>query len=500
LLTAEINALKFRYRINIGITQPKAEVIKTFAVECIRLIETSAKSKLRLSDACYLAVSALIRLYELENDMTYLFQAAYLLEAGPVSEDAHPGKVLLVYLETELGLHSLAMKQYVSLRVREIQQETMAHSLLTRVSINHPFALDQRGETSVDPYEMVDKALDMFFATDKKLANSQTLLMKQGQCDLVFELQDLRDTLERSLTRRMLILEQCRIARLTDNPFHPRTPDIHPSVLEYWTRNLKDSRDYAETFNFDGVGRESTPERRLHSGGKVPNSNWISLAIVSEDVWSLLSNRSTVCSKPSSVTEEEATTMAEAGDNELTDTEKCLAKPWAQLLQATKSLLGSNETTKPDTGLLDRLVTSMQQLSIPDSLDTQSCSGLAPSSKTLQAYFLVLDLLRSTALFCNVAAEVDRKKRAGNRLAPQAVQHIRDAASKHFTAVQQLAREQKAKVDGRDMVQALRKGEIGDAMCEAKGLGQGLRGFAAKAEASALDAWDGVGKVRLGLK
>jgi hypothetical protein len=81
LLTAEINALKFRYRINIGITQPKAEVIKTFAIECIRLIETSAKSKLRLSDACYLAVSALIRLYELENDMTYLFQAAYLLEA-----------------------------------------------------------------------------------------------------------------------------------------------------------------------------------------------------------------------------------------------------------------------------------------------------------------------------------------------------------------------------------------------------------------------------------
>ena len=188
-----------------------------------------AENKLRLSDACYLAVSALIRLYELEDNITYLFQAAYLLETGPSTETAHPGKVLLVYLETELGLHSMAMQQYASLRVREIQQETMAHSLLTRISVNHPWSLDQRGEASVDPYEIIDNALDMFVSTDKRLATSQTSLMEKGQCDLVFELQDLRDTLARSYTRRMLILEQCRIARLTENPFHSRVLDIRPS-------------------------------------------------------------------------------------------------------------------------------------------------------------------------------------------------------------------------------------------------------------------------------
>ncbi|THX39673.1 hypothetical protein D6D10_04100 [Aureobasidium pullulans] len=499
LLTAEINSLKFQYRINIGIAKPEAQVIKNFATECIKLMETSSQSKLRLSDACYLAVSALIRLYELEKDITYLFQAAYLLETGPVTEDAHPGKVLLVYLETELGLHSLAMRQYASLRVREIQQETMAHSLLTRISVNHPFALDQRGETSVDPYEIIDNALDMFFATDKKLAHSQSSLMKQGQCDLIFELQELRDTLEHSLTRRMLILEQCRMARLTDNPFHPRTPDIRPSVLKYWTEDLKDSRDYAETFNFDGNGTESTPERRLHSGGKIPNTNWISQAIVSEDVWALLSNRPTVCAKPSSVTEDEAAAFAEAGDKELTPTEKSLAKPWAQLLQATKSLLGTNET-KPDTGLLDRLATSISELSPSDMLGTQTSSGLPPSSYTLQPYYLLLDLLRSSAFFCNIATEVEKKKRQGNRLPPQIIQRVRDAVAKHFSALQTLAREQKAKIDGRDMVQALREGVTGDAMAEAEFLSQGIRNFANKAEASALDAWEGVLKVRLGLK
>ncbi|KAI4735726.1 hypothetical protein E4T50_13757 [Aureobasidium sp. EXF-12298] len=499
LLNSEINSLKFQYRINIGVAKPEAEVIKNFACECIRLMETSSQNKLRLSDACYLAVAALVRLYELEQDITHLFQAAYLLETGPVTEDAHPGKVLLVYLETELGLHSLAMKQYASLRVREIQQETMAHSLLTRVSINHPFALDQRGEASIDPYEIIDNALDMFFATDKKLAHSQSSLMKQGQCDLVFELQELRDTLEHSFTRRMLILEQCRMARLTDNPFHPRTPDIRPSVLEYWTQNLKDSRDYAETFNLDGVGIESTPERRLHSGGKIPDNNWISLAIVSEDVWALLSSRPTVCSKPSNVTEEEAAAFVEAGSSELTPTERSLAKPWAQLLQATKSLLGTNET-KPDAGLLDRLATSIQQLSTSDILGVQKSSGLPPSSFTLQPYFLLLDLIRSAAFFCNVATEVEKKKRQGNRLPPQPIQRIRDAVAKHFAALQTLAREQKAKIDGRDMVQALREGATGDAMAEAQFLSQGIRAFATKAETSALDAWEGVLKVRLGLK
>lgn len=462
-------------------------------------METSSTSKLRLSDACYLAVAALIKLYELENDITYLFQAAYLLETGPVPEVAHPGKVLLVYLETELGLHSLAMKQYASLRVREIQQETMAHSLLTRVSVNHPFALDQKGETSIDPYEVVDNALDMFFNTDKRLASSQTSLMKQGKCDLVFELQDLRDTLERSFTRRMLILEQCKIARLTDNPFHPRTPDVRPSVLEYWTRDLKDSRDYAETFNYDGVGTESTPERRLHSGGKIPNVNWISQAIVSEDVWSLLHNRPTVCSKPSTMTEEEAVAIAEAGNGEFTATEKALAKPWAQLLQATKALLAADET-KPDSAQLDRLASSIQQLAISDILKAQSSSGPPPSSDTLQPYFLVLDLIRSAALFTNVAAEVEKKRRPGNRLPPQPVQRIRDAVAKHFASLQKLARDQKAKIDGRDMVQALREGATGDAISEADFLGKGLRDFANKAEASALDAWDGVLKVKLGLK
>lgn len=499
LLTSEINLLKFRYRITIGNAEPEAEAVKNFACECIRLMETSSQSKLRLSDACYLAVAALIRLYELEQDITYLFQAAYLLETGPVTEDAHPGKVLLVYLETELGLHSLAMKQYASLRVREIQQETMAHSLLTRISINHPFALDQRGETSIDPYEIIDNALDMFFATDKKLAHSQSSLMKQGQCDLVFELQELRDTLEHSFTRRMLILEQCRMARLTDNPFHPRTPDIRPSVLEYWTQNLKDSRDYAETFNLDGVGTESTPERRLHSAGKIPGVNWISQAIVSEDVWALLSSRPTVCSKPSNITEEEAAAFAEAGSNELTPTEKSLAKPWAQLLIATKSLLGTNEL-KADDGLLDRLATSIQELSTSEILGKQRASGLPPSSYALQPYFLLLDFIRSAAFFCNATTEVEKKKRQGNRLPPQPVQRIRDAVAKHFAALQTLAREQKAKIDGRDMVQALREGETGDALAEAQFLSQGIRAFATKAEASALDAWEGVLKVRLGLK
>lgn len=491
--------MKFQYRIEIGTASPGPETIRQYACECIRLMETCSKKNLHMADACYLAVSALIRLYELDNDIRYLFQAAYLLETGPSSEDAHPGKVLLVYLETELGLHSLAMKQFASLRVREIQQETMAHSLLTRISVNHPFALDQRGEPSLDPYEIADNALDMFLATDKKLAGSQTMLMNQGQCDLVFELQDLRDTLERSFTRRMLILEQCRIARLTDNPFHPRTPEIHPSVSEHWTQNLKDSRDYAETFNYDGQGTERTPERRLHSAGKIPSSKWISQAIVSEDVWSLLHNRPTVCSKPSGVTEEEATAAAESDTTDFTPTEKSLAKTWAQLLQATKSLLAV-DTTKVDASQLERLASSLQQLSPSDILGTQVSSGLPPSSHALQPYFLLLDLFRSAALFCNVSAEVEKKKRPGNRLPPQPIQRIRDTVAKHFAALQKLAREQKAKVDGRDMVQALREGATGDAVAEAEGLGQGLRAFATKAEASALDAWDGVLKVKLGLK
>lgn len=488
--------MKFGYLLGQGITEnPDAEIIRTFACNCIRLIDVCHRSKLSTADASYLAVSALIRLYELEQDVTYLFQAAYLLENGPALEDAHPAKVMLIYLETELGLHAMAMRQFESLRVREIQHETMAHSLLTRISINHPFELAQRHEQKLDPFRMIDIALDMFVITDEKLSKSQGSLMEKGQCDLVFELNDLRETLAHSMTRRLLILEQARIHRLTENNDVARTFEIRPRVLENWTENLKDSRDYAETFNYDSIDRLKTPERRLQAGGKIPSSAWIESAILSEDVWALLQSRDTVCTTPISADRASDKPSLSA---QLTPPEQALLEPWKALLRATQAMLATPSSTSKDLEpSLSALTTSLSILSSLPTKTTTPAPGLPPSNTHLQSHYLYLDLLKTTSLLLHTSAQISAKKRTGTAIPSSTAKTLTETVKNHVDAVRKSASETKAKIDGRDMVQSLRRFATGEMIAESEVLDRGLRAFAERAEGAALEAWDGVGKVRM---
>lgn len=493
-LTAEVNALKFEYLLGSGITaNPNPDIIRTFACNAVRLVDLCHRSKQRTADACYLAVSALIRLYELEKDTTTLFQAAYLLENGPALEDAHPGKVMLVYIESEIGLQSLAMKQYKSLRVREIQYETMSHMLLSRISISHPFAVEQKRQEPIDPSRIIDEGLDMLLTSDTKLANSQVRLFENGQCDIIFEMQDLRNTLTHSMTRRLLILEQARIARLTDDVPEPRIFDIRPRVFEHWTQDLVDSRDYAETFNYDGVANASYPERRLQAGGKIPKSKWLATAILAEDTWAMLSNRDTVCVTPS-----EPISPTDTDHAELTAMEIALIEPWNALLQATKSLLTPppSNTLQPHVAALKEALSALPLSTLASYKPTP---GLPSSTTHLRSHYLLLDYLRTTALFTHTATLIASKKRTGTPIPQSALAPLVALAKKHFDTVRKSAEQAKKAVDARDIVQALRAGKVGDAIAEAESLDKGLRVFADRAESSARDAWDGVLRVRLGV-
>lgn len=389
------------------------------------------------------------------------------------------------------------MRQFESLRVREIQHETMAHSLLSRISINHPFELAQRHEQKMDPFRMIDIALDMFVITDEKLSKSQGSLMEKGQCDLIFELNDLRETLAHSMTRRLLVLEQARIHRLTEDNDVPRTFEVRPRVLENWTQNLKDSRDYAETFNYDSIDRTQTPELRLQAGGKIPGSAWIESAILNEDVWALLQGRETVCTKP--ISADTAVSDDAATSAQLTTMEQALLGPWKALLRATETMLSSSSAKDLETATtaLSKSLTSLPALSTPTTPP-----GLPPPNIHLQSHYLLLDLLKTTSLFLHTSAQIATKKRTGTPIPASTSKNLTETVKKHIEAVRKSAKEAKSKIDGRDMVQSLRKFATGEMMAESPVLDRGLRAFAERAEGAALEAWDGVAKVRMvgGLK
>lgn len=500
-LTAEMNCLRFEYLLNPGISaKPQVDILRAFACKAIRLVETCHRIKQPTADATYLAVSALIRLYKLEKDVTSLFQAAYLLESGPAPEDAHPGKVMLVYINSEIGLLSKSLQEYKSLRVREIQYETMAHMQLSRISISHPFAVEQRRQESIDPSRIIDEGLDVFVSSDQKLASAQVKLLEQGKCDLIFELQELRDSLAHSMNRRILILEQARIARLTDDPQHDRVFDIRPRVIEHWTQDIKDNRDYAETFNYDGVTKETYPERSLQAGGRLIGSKWLLTSILACDTWSLLSNRETICLTPS--------TPISPGDtdtSELTDMEIALLDPWNTLLLATQTLLSTSPSDKPLLQpRVERLQETLSSLPLSKLSDTEPTTSegqllLPAGTPHLQSHFLLLDFLRTTALFTTTAGQISSKRRAGQMIPGAPLAGLKTAVKKAYESVRASAEKAKNRVDAGEIARAMREGEVGIAIEEAENVGRGVRAWAEGAEVSAREAWEGVLKVRLGI-
>lgn len=237
-MRSEINAQKLEYLLTIGNTRAHPDYVTAFVKNCLRLLRAGNDSVRHAAvDACYLTVSALIRLTLTNPQLPHLLQAACLLEHA--GGDTFQAKVMLVYLYTELGFHTLAAQQYESLSVKEIQQETVSHVLFTRISVNHPFSFSKKGKTSADPFDMLSKSLENFERMESKLAETQYEYLKSGQSDLFFELQELRWQLEHSVTRRIQMLERRRIARLTDRT----SPDVvHPSWC-HCKRHLKQNRN-----------------------------------------------------------------------------------------------------------------------------------------------------------------------------------------------------------------------------------------------------------------
>jgi len=149
-----------------------------------------------------------------------LIQAACLLDfLLDKSPENRPAMLLSVRISLQLGLGSAAITQYQDLRIREILNETLSHTLFTRISTIHPYTATTRQKTKLgqdrrDPYLALKaelKARASSIARIRRFAGEDLSIMAYDQ---VFEFRKLKGDLERSLVRQMWILERRRIARL----------------------------------------------------------------------------------------------------------------------------------------------------------------------------------------------------------------------------------------------------------------------------------------------
>lgn len=168
---------------------------------------------------------ALIRLHDAIAGSTtnyVLVQAAGILEHLLLkSPHNYEALLLLVRIYLLLGAGSLALKKFSKLSVKQIQYETVAHNLFTRLATIHPQSappsldLDRK---DYDPQAGLRQALLFYRNAESATTYSLSTGLDNGSYINVEGSIELRNDLKNSLCRKMWALEARRLHRIVGGP------------------------------------------------------------------------------------------------------------------------------------------------------------------------------------------------------------------------------------------------------------------------------------------
>lgn len=221
------NILKFKF-LRLDCAKTDLEELLALCLHALDSNKTESDSAQRQSlDTIFVAISVLIKLFETKSENWYLCAATRLLE--PLARRrVYPAQVLCVYLYNALGLRSLAAAHYETLNIREVQNESLCHALVTHMSISHPWEMKPNTKASFDIIQHIHGILKRLDDSEVRCHDLSASLPINERPDMLFELTDMRERLDKSITRRILLLEQRRAARLTDRALKV-SPRVHPA-------------------------------------------------------------------------------------------------------------------------------------------------------------------------------------------------------------------------------------------------------------------------------
>lgn len=475
-LHAEVEKLKIEFAQLIE-TAASVKRLVEFVAGIVRLLHRSLitldLTKGRDSaDACFLAVSGLVKIYTSTEEDHYLLKAAYLAEKLlRYNEHVHEARLVLVYLYMRLQLGSLAMQFFHSLSVKEIQHDTVGHILFTRLSLIHPFQSALPSRDWFEPHERTFKALGIYGRHEDKLSEMEASVLEHGQSGMIFDLNALRGSLRFSLARRLTLLEHRRIARLTGKGFGKKTSEIGPRQLANWT-NLKDNRDFNAAFDY-GFNIETALQGRA---GRVPGERWLLYNLAADTASCLASKQIPLVLDGEKLVEALATS---GNEEDLTPAEVFagdISRHTLALLLAAKAGVATQEH-------IDTLDTAISALPIAALVST---TGML--AQTLTDHYIYSDTLKIVIAGCRYLAELK---------VPLGTKELQDLSKRLIGQLQNHAQSQIAALRA-DHVQA-RLLEGDERLREALLLfgKDGVREFAELVVGSAKEGWEGVGKITI---
>lgn len=253
-LVANLNALKLDYCLNISGCDgtPPKQKIDEFVARCIKLYGTAngpgkvqdhpdrgdnTKIESKPSDdLCILAAMSLLQSNGSSDagsqapDTSLIGAAAILGRLLDDSPHNYQALLLLVRIYVLLGTGSLAMDSFSRLSVKQMQYESVAHNLFTRLATIHPHsappATDAAETKDFDPQSAFAQALNFFRLSEVNTQRFRVRGLENGTYQTVADLVELRKSLMNSLCRRMYALDVRRAQRLVGGDSMARYDDL----------------------------------------------------------------------------------------------------------------------------------------------------------------------------------------------------------------------------------------------------------------------------------
>ncbi|EFR01693.1 hypothetical protein MGYG_04696 [Nannizzia gypsea CBS 118893] len=419
----KINAYKLEYCFRLGFENTKAAItnVENFVCRCLHDFKEAGRADAGdtpstieaepTDDLCLLAAMALIRLHETVSGLPtnyVLVQSAGILEHLLLkSPHNYEALLLLVRIYLLLGAGSLALRKFSKLSVKQIQYETVAHNLFTRLATIHPQSappsldLDRK---DYDPQAGLRQALSFYRNAESATTYSQTTGLDNGSYINVEGSIELRNDLKNSLCRKMWALEARRLQRLVGGPSVSQYEKI---VLN--ESPLSDKRSFEGFMNCEPRGKPAFEEYvRL---GPLQKTQAINAMAVTDALFSFLTMVSSKASK-SKLGSKHLDFDIDCAKNQLTSAEKTNVHIHLLLLKCLAILTGEspadsgtvdNTLSKVDSYLEERL----KDLITPD-FKTNGTIDLTPNSTTaspapswvfLHEAILLLETLMAIMLF-----------------------------------------------------------------------------------------------------
>lgn len=477
-----------------------------FATMCVRLLHHSFAA-LRTSTPRHLptslvilAVAALVHLSTSTSSQptAVLLPAAYLTtHLLPHTPTPHIPQLLLIHLATRLHLPRLAFPAFDSLSVKEIQHDTLAHNLFTRLSLLHPHPTLIAPTRAWDPAKRLRSALDVYLRCESQLASAAASVLRNGQTGLLFDLQTLRLRLRDSRARRIFVLESRRVGRLMkgDAGWHEAMESMGPPVVANWVQDGADSRDFA------ALGGEwgERVERSLHgtSTGVVPGKVWILYSLLADAVWALSHDAEPLVVDGegllAAVSEVAGTTGGECG-------KECDARPAEQLagivaFHTYRLLLSPSSASDEATEvIISEISTSLSRLPL-EALVSKDNDNDPLADRLLDSYAFA-DASRNVIAACRWHAV-----RRGTE-PPRSLRALQGQAEGAFAAIQRHAKTQAGTLTAKRVREVVVGGGDGyeGLWAELRKLGaageESLERFCADVAEAAREGWEGVGRIR----